>query len=65
MTAEGVTEDFVKKYNVTTPAAFEAALKAHAGDKGTFADPNTYERVDPRKPGSVQSLLDLITKKSS
>ena len=64
-TAEGVSEDFIKKYSITTPAEFEAALVAHAAEKGTFVDPNAYERVDVNKPGSVQTLLDLIAKKPS
>ena len=62
VTVDGVTEDFIKKYAITTPAAFEAALTAHANEKGTFADTATYERVDIAKPGPVQSLLDLIQK---
>ena len=57
-----MTTDFIKKYAITTPAEFEAALAAHASEKGTFADAEVFDRVDVSKPGPVQSLLDLIQK---
>ena len=62
LSAEGVTDDFVKKYAIATPADFAAALTSHAGEKGAFAEANTYDRVDVAKPGSAGELIDLIEK---
>jgi hypothetical protein len=57
---EGISEDFLKKYGVTTPTQFEDALTVHAKDAGTFGSAMQFDRVDLHNTGGVQKLLDLI-----